>query len=70
VRTKIEGEERKIEQGNIRVAPGEEEIHPLSFFPLCLCLDLDSNLVQIVKFKLQSFCSLHAMFVQAVFRGP
>jgi hypothetical protein len=68
--TKIEWEERKINQGKIRVAPGEEEIHLLSFFPLWLCLDLDSNLVQIMKSKLQPFCSVHAVFVQAVFRGP
>jgi hypothetical protein len=31
--TKIEWEERKINQGKICVAPGEEEIHLLSFFP-------------------------------------
>jgi hypothetical protein len=42
---KREGEERKVNQGKIRVAPGEEEIHPLSFFPLWICLDLDSILV-------------------------
>jgi hypothetical protein len=65
--TKIEGEEKKIKQGKIHVAPGEEEIHPLFFFPLWLCLVLDSNLVQIAKSKLQLFCSVHAVFVQAVF---
>jgi hypothetical protein len=32
--TKIEGEERKIKQEKIYIAPGEEEIHHLSFFPL------------------------------------
>jgi hypothetical protein len=62
------GEERKIKQEKIHVAPGEEEILLLSF-PLWICLDLDSNLDQIVKSNLQLFCCVHAVFVQAVFRG-
>jgi hypothetical protein len=53
-RSKREGEERKVNQGKICVAPGEEEIHPLFFFPLYL----DSILVQITKSKLQQFCSV------------
>jgi hypothetical protein len=54
----MEGEDRKVNQGKIHVASGEEEIHPLSFFPLWICLDLDSILVQIMKSKLQQFCSV------------
>jgi hypothetical protein len=55
------GKRRGREEGQLRkicVALGEEEIHPLSFFPLWIYLYLDSILVQITKSKLQPFCSV------------